>query len=110
MKNILFVCSANKERSKTAEDYFSGIYPDFNFLLCGTNTGICNREGTNAISAEMIIWADIIFTMEKKHTDTVKNFKPQGTKIITLQIPDIYKYYQKELLEILKGKTELYLR
>ena len=37
MKSILFVCSANKDRSKTAEDYFSKHYPDLCFDSAGTN-------------------------------------------------------------------------
>ncbi len=37
MKSILFVCSANKDRSKTADDYFSKHYPDLSFDSAGTN-------------------------------------------------------------------------
>jgi len=45
--NILFVCSANKDRSKTAEDYFSEQFPNINFDSAGTNKKICNQLGTN---------------------------------------------------------------
>ena len=42
-KTILFVCSANKQRSKTAEDYFSSKYADFHFISAGTNRKICEQ-------------------------------------------------------------------
>ena len=50
MKNILCVCSANKERSKTAQDYFSERYPDIHFDSAGTNKHTCKNLGTNYIS------------------------------------------------------------
>jgi protein-tyrosine-phosphatase len=49
-QNVLFVCSANKERSKTAEDYFSIQYPDIHFNSCGTNIKLCEKEGTNTLN------------------------------------------------------------
>ena len=44
MKKILFVCSANKQRSKTASDYFSEKLTTFEFDSAGTNHKICNKE------------------------------------------------------------------
>jgi predicted protein tyrosine phosphatase len=106
MKNILFVCSANKERSKTAEDYFSSLYPDANFNSCGTNINLCKKEGTNPITADLITWGDIIFVMEDKHAKVVKQHASvkSGNKLIVLGIHDVYTYYQKELIEILEAK------
>lgn len=46
MKNILFVCSANKDLLKTAEDYFSKKHSD----SAGTNKSSCNQLFTNYIS------------------------------------------------------------
>ena len=111
MKNILFVCSANKERSKTAEDYFSGLYPDINFNSCGTNIITCEKEGTTPLNKDLLIWADIIFVMENKHSKSVRQYssvKP-GNKLIILDIKDIYTYYQKELIEILTVKAAKYI-
>ena len=110
-KNVLFVCSANKERSKTAEDYFSGLYPEINFSSCGTNIRYCKKEGTNPISKELIVWSDVIFVMENKHAKLVKqhsSLKP-GNKIIVLGVEDVYTYYQKELIAVLVLKTSGYL-
>lgn len=110
INNILFVCSANKQRSKTAEDYFSTLYTHLNFASCGTNINLCNNEGTTAITPELTAWADIIFVMENKHAHKIKHLLDNTlAKVIVLNIRDVYKYYQKELLDILSEKTRTYL-
>lgn len=108
MKKILFVCSANKQRSKTAEDYFSERNPDFEYFSAGTNLNLCEKEGTNALTENDLIDADLIFVMENKHFQQIKNNTGSKylKKIEVLNIPDIYKYFQKELIEILKNKVE----
>lgn len=107
--NILFVCSANKQRSKTAEDYFSVKSLSHNFHSVGTNPKICNTEGTNLITEDDLVWADLVFTMEDKHRKIINKHtnKTYNSKITVLNIPDIYKYYQKELLEILDRKVTI---
>lgn len=109
-KNILFVCSANKQRSKTAEDYFSIIYPEYNFTSAGTNLNLCKKEGTNPLTIELLQQADLVFVMEARHKKTIKeSLKCRwGKEIIVLSIPDLYKYYQKELIELLQNKMKPY--
>jgi predicted protein tyrosine phosphatase len=110
IENILFVCSANKQRSKTGEDYFSTIYPALKFQSAGTNIKMCEKEGTNPLTEDMLDWADLIFVMERKHRDLIKQHATSkyGNKIVVLGIEDIYKYYQKELIDILVEKTAKY--
>ena len=107
MKKILFVCSANKQRSKTAEDYFSENFFDLEFYSAGTNIKLCEKEGTNPLTKNELENADVIFVMESKHRTEINkvfgNKYAQKTEI--LHIPDIFKYYQKELVEILKRKV-----
>jgi predicted protein tyrosine phosphatase len=109
MKNILFVCAANKDRSKTADDYFSEKHPEYNFDSAGTNLKICHQLGTNPMTEELAIWADEIIVMEKKHRDLINTHTAgnYAKKIRVLHIPDHYKYYQKELIELLKEKVHL---
>lgn len=111
-KNILFVCSANKQRSKTAEDYCSLNFPQYEFTSAGTNLKICKKEGTNPLSIELIKDADIVFVMENRHKKLIKDsLKDQLKKeIVVLDIPDIYKYYQKELIELLQLKLNPYFK
>src|SRR5690606_8181618 len=106
IQTILFVCSANKQRSKTAEDYFSSKYDDIHFLSTGTNIKICEREGTNPLTIEVLEQADLIFVMEQKHKKQITDYVNGKFKkeLTVLNIPDIYKCYQKELIEILDRK------
>lgn len=109
MKKILFVCSANKQRSKTAEDFFSEKYPNYEFLSAGTNLKICRKEGTNPLSEDMLAWADQIFVMERRHRNLIKensNFNYES-KIIILDILDKYKYYDRTLIDLLESKISL---
>ncbi len=106
MKNILFICSANKDRSKTAEDYFSVLYPDIVFDSAGTNKNTCNKLGTNYISEAQLNLATHIYVMETKHQSAIKEVFGAGyyNKITVLDIKDIYRYNDKSLIAVLKSK------
>ena len=108
MQNILFICSANKDRSKTAEDYFSKKYPNLNVYSSGTNQKTCFQLGTNFIQLLQLDWADSIYVMETKHLEFINQFseRKHREKIEILQIKDIYTYNQKELLGLLKDKFD----
>lgn len=110
-KKILFVCSANKDRSKTAEDYFASISENYLFESAGTNLKLCNKEGTNPLEEHMLAWADLIVVMEHKHKKWIDTNTIQNTigKLVVLNIPDVYKYYQPELIHILKQKMKAHL-
>ena len=105
---ILFVCSVNKQRSKTAEDYFSKELSDLEFKSAGTNIKVCRKEGINPLTEELMEWATLVFVMETKHQELIQ--KHAGTaynsKIRVLNIPDRYKYYDKELIEILDSRIK----
>lgn len=108
MKKILFVCSANKQRSNTASDYFSKKHEDIEFDSAGTNHKICNKEGTQPLTEALMSWADLVIVMEEKHRKIItenggSNFRK---KIRVLSIPDRFKYYQKELITLLEDKAE----
>ena len=109
---VLFVCSANLQRSKTGEDYFSSITDEYIFQSAGTNLKICAKEGTNPITEELVIWADTILVMETKHASIINNHTQEKyhNKIVVLDIPDIYKYYQDELISILKERVAPHLK
>ena len=110
-KKILFVCSANKDRSKTAEDYFASITDRYVFESAGTNLKICNKLGTNPLTEELLQWADQIFVMESMHKKFIETQAKQKVshKIELLNIADVYKYYQVELIQILKQKLNRFL-
>lgn len=106
MKNILFICSANKDRSATAEHYFSEHYPNLNFDSAGTNEKICFQLGTTFITQELISWADFIFVMERKHQEFIQAHFTlnQSTRLTTVDIRDVYTFLESNLVEELKRK------
>ena len=108
-RSVLFVCSANVDRSKTAEDYFSAIYPNLEFRSCGTNKSICFQEGSNYLDEEDLEWADVIYVMQRKHLKAIKSFSKLklSNKIKILNIPDHFKYNDPKLIEVLEGKVSL---
>lgn len=104
--NILFICSRNKWRSATAETIYRDCQ-DHNVKSAGTEPSAVVR-----VSAKNILWADIIFTMEKKHRQRLIEKFPDEInekKIIILDIEDNYKYMDTELVEIIKTSVEPYL-
>jgi predicted protein tyrosine phosphatase len=104
--NVLFICSRNKWRSRTAE------------TICKNTQGHAFRSaGTenNAriqVTQKLILWSDIIFVMEKKHRDRLQEKFREALsekEVIVLDIPDEYPYMHPELIEILKASVSPYL-
>lgn len=104
--NILFICSRNKWRSATAEAIYKN---NQNHIVKSAGT---EPSAVVKISAKLILWADIIFAMEKRHKQRLTEKFPveiQQTEIIILDIEDNYKYMDAELIEIIKFSVEGYL-
>ena len=104
--NILFVCSRNKWRSRTAETIFQDLQKH-NVKSAGTE-----NDARVKITEKLINWADLIFVMEKRHKErledkfaTLMNQK----RVITLDIQDDYKYMDTELVETLRTSVTPYL-
>ena len=59
----------------------------------------------------MILWADIIFVMEKKHKERIiQKFghEIENKPLIILSIPDEYKFMDAELIEEIQTKVDPY--
>jgi predicted protein tyrosine phosphatase len=63
--NILFICSRNQWRSRTAEDIFKNI-DGLNVRSAGTASAARIK-----VNAKMIDWAELIFVMEKHHKQLI---------------------------------------
>ena len=103
---ILFVCTANKLRSPTAEDVFRD-WPGIEAISAGTDA-----SAPRPLSKELVASADMIFAMESHHRERIrKKFKkrPPDDRIITLHIPDEYERGDPELIALLKDKIEPHL-
>lgn len=102
----MFLCSQNKRRSLTAEKVLN--------TLNGHTVKSAGTENNARIkvTAGMIGWADIIFTMEKKHTRRIQEkYKDElyGKRVVCLYIPDEFEYMDSILIEIIKEKVEKYI-
>ena len=101
---VLFVCTANKLRSRAAEDIFRG-YPGIKALSAGTD-----READTPLTAELVASVDVIFAMENQHREFIrrkfKKQRPADNRIYTLNIPDEYKRGDEVLIAKLKDKVE----
>ena len=101
--NVLFVCSANRLRSPTAEQVFSA-WPGIETDSAGISSG-----ADVLLSSEQVDWADVIFVMEKTHRNRLaRQFRPhlKGKRIICLDIPDDYEFMDQDLLDLLSQNVE----
>ena len=98
--NILFLCTANMHRSRTAEDYFKKQHPDFEFKSAGLSEKYCKQYGSTLCTVDLLNWADKIFVMEPMHVDRISEYagKQYLQKVEVLNIEDVYKYMQPELI------------
>ena len=105
MSNLLFVCSKNQWRSPTAELLFKN-HPLHQARSAGTSDKARIR-----VNQKMIDRADVIFVMELKHLDILKQrFDFTNKLLIELGIEDDYTFNDAELIEILKGHLAAYLK
>lgn len=97
--NVLFVCSRNQWRSPTGEALFRK-HPGVNVRSAGTSA-----QAKRRVTANDVIWADLILVMETKHRARLTVDFPQamvGKAIHVLDIPDDYQYMDPELCELLE--------
>jgi len=106
-KKLLFICTANLQRSPTAEDLFrdSKKYE-------AKSAGI-HLLAVNTVSQELVDWADIIFVMNERKdrhlTYLADHFKLGGKEIHDLDIPDTFPKDDPNLIKLLKQKLAEYL-
>ena len=104
--NFLFICSRNQWRSPTAERVFAVGYG------IRTRSAGTSRHAKHTISNKDIAWADLIFVMEHKHKQNIKekfSKQLQNKKVFVLDIPDDYHYMDEALIEVLKTALIPYL-
>ena len=103
--NLLFVCSRNQWRSPTAEKIYS--QKGFSTRSAGTSP-----SARRTVSMKDIQWATHIFVMERKHKQRlVAKFtrRLDYKRVIVLDIPDEYKFMDKELIAILGDSVDHHL-
>lgn len=104
-KKLLFICTANINRSRTAEDLFRNS-SQYEVQSAGI---IWHELGRQVVSQGLIGWADQIFVMERMHLEHLCiNFDIENKLIITLDIPDIYARGDGRLIHALVSKLKVF--
>jgi len=106
LSNLLFVCSKNQWRSPTAEILFKNHH-NHHARSAGTS-----EKARIKVNEKLLAWADLIFVMERRHKELLKQRFPlalPGKPLIILEIEDNYAFGDEELIGILKEKLEGYL-
>jgi len=102
MGKVLFVCTANLQRSPTSENLFQG----WKGIWGAKSAGIMPDPKGNLLTQELIDWADLIIVMEPIHSQYIhSHFQCSPDKIRTLNIADIYFRDDPELISILRMKV-----
>jgi len=99
---VLFICNQNENRSKTAEKLFKR---DFRTK----SAGLFNQK---PVTKGQIAWADIIMVMENEQRTEISKRFPElylQKRILSLEIKDIYRYNQPELIKELKKKVNEFI-
>lgn len=102
-KKILFVCSANQQRSPTAEALYKED-PRFEVKSAGTS-----ELAKNSVDAEMLKWADIVVVMEHRHARIIRDRFPsalQSVRLTVLDIPDVFEYMDSVLQREIRTRFE----
>ncbi len=104
---ILFVCSNNKDRSKTAEDLYKDD-PRYEVKSCGVDVG-----AETEVTKDLVNWADAIVVMDERHDR--QEFKlhqmfpylmPMKKEIIDFDIPNKFVRGDPELVRLIKENME----
>jgi predicted protein tyrosine phosphatase len=107
--NILFLCTSNLNRSRTAEDFFRSTCSNHQYKSAGLSQRYCLKHGTTLCSIELLAWADRVFVMEDMHVQRIAEHAGQSylNKIDVLDIEDIYHYMQPDLVKKLVANDKL---
>lgn len=99
---LLFVCSRNQWRSPTGERIWWKT-PNVSARSAGTS-----KSARHRVTAEDILWADLIFAMEETHKTRVRErFRQEltGKEVHVLDIPDDYGFMDPELITLIETAT-----
>lgn len=106
VRQVLFICSQNRLRSPTGEHVFA------NWHGIETSSAGLNHDAENPVTPELLLWADIVFVMERAHrTKLSARFKSHIAKarIVCLEVPDEYEFMDPDLVRLLKAEVPRHL-
>jgi len=106
-ERILFVCTANIDRSRTAEDLYRHD-PRYEVLSAGTAP-----YATTPLTRDLLLWADRVFVMcerEDRHRTLIRmRFPGIDRPIVDLDVEDRWRRGEPELVGRLLKKLAAHL-
>lgn len=107
--NTLFLCTANKQRSKTAEELFNTIDKSNHYKSAGLSAKYVTKAGSSLCTPELLKWADKIYVFEDSHIKRIQQYTGDVflSKITNLCIEDKYQYFQRELVLLILERFSL---
>ncbi|MDO6507015.1 hypothetical protein Q4506_09605 [Colwellia sp. 4_MG-2023] len=107
--NILFLCTSNIQRSKTAEELFRAANNNHQYKSAGLSEKYVSKANSTLCTVEMLQWADQVYVFEKQHIERIQ--KHTGDvylpKISNLDISDDYQYFERDLILLLLERIKL---
>ena len=100
------MCSRNEWRSRTAETLWRS-----DERLAVRSAGTSTRARVRVTRA-LLAWADLIFVMEERHREQLLHRFDRGDyleKLVVLDIPDVHRYMDPELVAELRDAVAPYL-
>lgn len=106
---ILFLCTSNVNRSRTAEEYFRSECPENEYRSAGLSEKYCKKYNSTLCTEQLLLWADKVYVMEQAHIDRVVSYvgNKYSKKMISLEIEDIYQFMDQSLINELKSKAKI---
>jgi predicted protein tyrosine phosphatase len=101
MKKVLMVCTGNLDRSPTAAMVLAEMRAAAWVASAGTETW-----AENPLTRELLEEADVICAMEEAHLRFIRNRfgETHASKVVVLDVPDVYICGEPRLMEILRAK------
>ena len=103
-QHILFVCTANVDRSKTAEDLYE-TDPRFEVKSCGVAP-----FAQVVVTRELLDWVDHVFVMNEREDHHVtairRRFPGLSKEVIDLNVEDRWKRGHPELARLIVSRLE----
>lgn len=98
-ERILFVCTANVDRSRTAEDLYRDD-PRYEVRSAGVAP-----FAVQPLDRELLAWADRVFVMSERHdqhgTLVKMRFPDQSPRVIDLNVEDLWSRGDPALVRLL---------
>ena len=98
MKNLLFVCRGNAQRSPTFEVWFKKHRPQYNVKSAGTMSDSCQT-----LTRELLEWADTVYVMDLGQEMFIARKFPEFLgRVIVVGVDDDYQRESPTLLRLVE--------